>query len=75
MSRPYSYATRFVTGLLTPGATAIVELLDTMDYGRDGYDLLLRQHCPFPDNEEGRLNREGLHRLIDAWLDGVEFEG
>lgn len=75
MSRPYSYATRFVSGLLTPGATAIVQLLDTMDHGRDGYDLLLRQHCPLPDNEEGRLNREGLHRLIDAWLDGVEFEG
>jgi hypothetical protein len=63
-----------MTGLLTPGATVIVELLDTMDHGRDGYDLLLRQHCPFPDNEEGRLNREGLHRLVDAWLDGVEFK-
>jgi hypothetical protein len=35
--------------------------------------LLLRQKCPFPDTQEGRLNREGLHRLVDAWLDGVEF--
>jgi hypothetical protein len=75
MGRPYSYATRFVSGLLTPGSQMIVELLDTMDHGREGHDLLLRQHCPFPDNEEGRLNREGLHRLIDAWLDGVEFKG
>jgi hypothetical protein len=23
----------------------------------------------------GVLNREGLHRLVDAWLDGVEFKG
>jgi hypothetical protein len=60
---------------MTPGAKAIVELLDTMDHGRDGYDLLLRQKCPFPDNEEGGLNRAALHRLVDAWLDGVEFEG
>ena len=74
MSRPYSYATRF-SGQLRPGAEVITELLDTMDHGRDGYDLLLRQKHPFPDTEEGRLNREGLHRLIDAWLDGVEFEG
>jgi hypothetical protein len=22
----------------------------------------------------GQKNRESLHRLIDAWLDGVEFE-
>lgn len=75
MSRPYSYGARFITGLMNPGATAIVECLDTMDHGRDGYDLLLRQHCPLPDTEEGRLNRESLHRLIDAWLDGVEFKG
>lgn len=75
MSRPYSYATRFVSGLMDPGATAIVELLDTMDHGREGYDLLLRQHAPFPDTEEGRLNREALHRLVDAWLDGVKFDG
>lgn len=75
MSKPYSYATRFVTGLMTPGATAIVELLDTMDHGREGHDLLLRQKCPFPDTEEGRLNRAALHQLVDAWLDGVEFNG
>lgn len=74
MGRPYSYATRFVSGLMDPGAKAIVELLDTMDHGREGYDLLLRQKCPFPDTEEGRLNRAALHRLVDAWLDGVEFK-
>jgi len=74
MSRPYSYATRF-SGLLRPGAEVITELLDTMDHGREGYDLLLRQKHPFPDTEEGRANREGLHRLIDAWLDGREFDG
>lgn len=22
----------------------------------------------------GELNRAGMHRLLDAWLDGVEFE-
>jgi len=74
VSRPYSYATRFVTGLMTPGAKVVVELLDTMDHGRDGHDLLLRQKAPFPDTEEGRLNRAALHRLVDAWLDGVEFK-
>jgi len=75
MTRLYSYATRFVSGLMDPKAKAIVELLDTMDHGREGYDLLLRQKCPFPDTEEGRLNRAALHRLVDAWLDGVEFLG
>jgi hypothetical protein len=73
--RPYSYAARFVSGLMTPGATAIVELLDIMDHGPKGHDLLLRQKCPFPDTQEGRLNRAALHRLVDAWLDGVEFYG
>ena len=73
--RPYSYAVRFLTGLLDPGAKVFTQLLDTMDHGREGHDLLLRQHAPFPDTEEGRLNREGLHRLVDAWLDGVEFKG
>ena len=75
MSRPYSYATRFVSGLMDPNAEFIVELLDTMDHGREGHDLLLRQHNTWPEGEEGRLNREGLHRLVDAWLDGVEFKG
>ena len=75
MTKPYSYATRFVSGFMDPNAKVIVELLDTMDYGREGHDLLLRQKCPFPDTQEGRLNREGLHRLVDAWLDGVEFKG
>ncbi len=74
MSRPYSYATRFVSGLMDPNAEFIVELLDTMDHGREGHDLLLRQHAPFPDTQEGRLNRAALHRLVDAWLDGVEFK-
>lgn len=73
MGRPYSYAVRFSTGF-APGSKVFTELLDTMDHGRDGEDLLLRQHAPFPDTEEGRLNREALHRLVDAWLDGVEFK-
>ena len=75
MSRPYSYATRFVSGLMDPNAEFIVELLDTMDHGREGHDLLLRQHNTWPEGEEGRLNRAALHRLVDAWLDGVEFKG
>jgi len=75
MTRPHSYATRFVSGLMDPGATVIVELLRTTDHGSEGHDLLLHQKCPFPDTEEGRLNRAMLHRLVDAWLDGVEFEG
>ena len=77
MSRPYSYATRFVTGVMDPNAKVISMSLEAVDYPRDGqwFDLLLRQHLPFGDDEEGRLNCEGLHRLIDAWLDGVEFKG
>lgn len=80
MSRPYSYATRFVTGVMDPKAEAITMSLEAVDYprnrdGSDAFDLLLRQHLPFGDDEEGRLNRAGLHRLVDAWLDGVEFKG
>lgn len=79
MSRPYSYATRFVTGLTNREVISLT--LEAMDFSRDGtpgeggFDLLLRQHAPLPDDEEGRLNREALHRLVDAWLDGVEFRG
>jgi len=73
--RPYSYATRFVSGLMDPNARFVVELLEAVDHGSEGHDLLLRQRAPFPDTEEGRLNRAALHRLVDAWLDGVEFEG
>lgn len=75
MSRPYSYATRFVTGVMDPKAEAITMSLEAVDYGSEPFDLLLRQHLPFGDDEEGRLNRAGLHRLVDAWLDGVEFTG
>ena len=75
MSSLYSYATRFVSGFMDPKAVRVTELLDTMDHGREGLDLTLRQHAPFPDTEEGRLNGVALHRLIDAWLDGVEFKG
>ena len=73
MTKAHSYAVRFATGLMDPKAKAFTQLLDTMDHTRG--ELLLRQHAPFPDTEEGRLNREGLHRLIDAWLDGVPFDG
>ena len=70
-----SYAVRFATGFMVPGADRVTQLLDTMDHGREGDDLLLRKHAPFPDTQEGRLNRAALHRLVDAWLDGVEFKG
>lgn len=73
MSRPYSYATRFVAGT-QPGSAMMYEVLDTLDHGREGHDLLLRQHAPWPDTEEGERMRAGLHRLVDAWIDGVEFK-
>ena len=69
---PHNYATRFVTGIMDPKAEVAVLSLEVIP---EGYDLRLRQHAPLPDNEEGRLNREAFHRLIDAWLDGVEFRG
>ena len=71
MNRPHSYSVRFVTGIMDPKAEVAVTSLEVIP---DGYDLVLRQHAPLPDNEEGRLSREMLHKLIDAWLDGVEFK-
>ena len=73
VSRLYSYATRFVAGT-QPGSTMMYEVLDTLDHGRDGHDLLLRQHAPWPGTAEGEEMRAGLHRLVDAWIDGVEFK-
>jgi hypothetical protein len=58
---------------MDPKARFVMELLETVDHGPERHDLLLRQRAPFPDTEEGRLNRAALHRLVDAWLDGVEF--
>jgi len=74
VSRPYSYNIRFVTGFMDPSAKAVTEVIDTLDHGREGLDLWIRQHAPLPDTEEGQRIREGLHRLVDAWLDGVEFQ-
>jgi hypothetical protein len=74
MSRPYSYATRFVTGFMDPNAKAIVELLDTMDHGRDGHDLLLRQKCPFPDTQEGRLTEERVAPFGGCVIDGANLK-
>ena len=56
-----------------PGSV-VLPYLEVMDNDFD-YDLLLRQRGAWPDGEEGRLSREMLHKLIDAWLDGVEFKG
>lgn len=50
----------------------------------DGYVLNLTKGPAFSDwlgsgvrttaGTVGELNRAGMHRLLDAWLDGVEFE-
>ena len=76
MSRPYSYGASFVTGVMnTPGSQEVVlAYLEVLD-NKDSHDLLLHQRGSWPEGEEGRLSREQLHRLIDAWLDGVEFDG
>ncbi len=72
MSRPYSYGVSFINGAMGATGSVIVPYLEVKD---DGYDLLLLQRSSWPDGEEGRMSREQLHRLVDAWLDGVEFEG
>lgn len=73
MSKPYSYAMRFVAGT-QPGSTMMYEVLDTLDHGNEGNHLLLRQHAPWPDSAEGEEMRAGLHKLLDAWIDGVEYK-
>ena len=71
VSRPYSYGAVFVSGVMDmPGSVALAYLeVKDIDHG-----LLLHQHGPWPEGEEGRLSREQLHRLVDAWVDGVEFK-
>jgi hypothetical protein len=49
-------------------------VLPYLKVSEQGYDLLLHQGGSWPEGEEGRLSREQLHRLVDAWLDGVEFK-
>ena len=49
-------------------------VLPYLKVSEQGYDLLLHQRDSWPEGEEGRLSREQLHRLVDAWLDGVEFK-
>lgn len=69
--RPYSYDVSFVTGAMgMPGSV----MLPYLKVSEQGYDLLLHQGGSWPEGEEGRLSREQLHRLVDAWLDGVEFK-
>jgi len=71
MSRPYSYAVSFVSGAMGMTGSVILPYLEVRE---SGYDLLLHQRDAWPDGEEGRMSREQLHLLIDAWLDGVEFK-
>ena len=73
MSRPYSYGASFVTGVMGAPGSVVLPYLEVLDNEFD-HDLLLRQRNTWPEGEEGRASREMLHRLIDAWLDGVEFE-
>ena len=72
MSRPYSYGVSFINGAMGATGSVIVPYLEVKD---DGYDLLLHQRSSWPEGEEGKRSRATLHALIDAWLDGVEFEG
>jgi hypothetical protein len=73
MSRPYNYGAVFVSGVMgMPGSVAL-PYLEVKDNEFD-HDLLLHQRGPWPEGEEGRLSREQLHRLVDAWIDGVEFK-
>lgn len=73
MSRPYNYNVSFISGAMGATGSVIVPYLEVKDNEYD-YDLLLHQRGPWPEGEEGRLSREQLHRLIDAWIDGVEFK-
>ena len=72
MSRPYSYGVSFINGAMGATGSVIVPYLEVKD---DGHDLLLHQRAPWPEGEEGERSRAMLHKLIDAWLDGVEFKG
>ena len=71
MSRPYSYNAVFVTGNMGMPGSVNLGYLQVKD---NEPDLLLHQRGPWPEGEEGRLSRANLHRLIDAWIDGVEFK-
>ena len=73
MSRPYSYDVSFISGMMGATESLIIPYLEVKDNEYD-HDLLLHQRGPWPEGEEGRLSREQLHRLIDAWIDGVEFK-
>jgi len=73
MGKPYSYGTSFISGMMGAAESLIIPYLEVKDNEYD-HDLLLRQRGPWPEGEEGRLSREQLHRLIDAWIDGVEFK-
>jgi hypothetical protein len=73
MTRPYSYRVSFINGAMGPTGSLITPYLEVKDNEYD-HDLLLHQRAPWPEGEEGERSRATLHRLIDAWLDGVEFE-
>jgi hypothetical protein len=73
MSRPYNYGAVFVSGVMGMPGSVVLPYLEVKDNEYD-HDLLLHQRGPWPEGEEGRLSREQLHRLVDAWIDGVEFK-
>lgn len=73
MGKPYSYGASFISGMMGATESLIIPYLEVKDNEYD-HDLLLHQRGPWPEGEEGRLSREQLHRLIDAWIDGVEFK-
>lgn len=73
MSRPYNYNASFISGLMGTTESVIIPYLEVKDNEFD-HDLLLHQRGPWPEGEEGRLSREQLHRLVDAWIDGVQFK-
>jgi hypothetical protein len=74
MTRPYSYDASFITGFADPESSLSLCFLEVTEVGDDTPCLMLRQLAPWPDGGEGERNRATLHRLVDAWLDGVDVE-
>lgn len=74
----YSYG--FLRGFLTgKGSLPLSSDGDdrtlTLKKGDDFQDWLTDKTLLHGGEEMGAKNRATLHKLIDAWLDGVEFEG
>ena len=70
---------------LTPGFMDSESVRIGIDADGDEYTLTLTKGRAFAEwlgsdlkttaGTVGELNRATMHRLLDAWLDGVEFDG